>query len=362
MVGTVILSSVLKRALLPAPCRWQAALLLPILLCGMAQSLPAQKLLKRIDSLLTENYRKVNYDTAYLARPKSRWTVLARVNISGAAIETEGVDRTALPPGSSEEGQPFKSRLYANNKTTLSLGIGYQGIMLSLALNPGQLVGKYRDYELNLNCYRRNFGFDVIYQDAKNFTGWYDLKGIAHVDVPDEMVKVKTLNINAYYAFNNRRFSYPAAFSQSYIQRRSAGSFLLAASAMIQDATLGEGQEASLGKWDEQQMKMTNIGIGVGYGYNYVPKEGWLMHLSLLPTLIAYSNSKLTISGEPVDQRNHFPEFIATARGAVVKLWGNKYAGLSMVYNYTTVGDKDDLAIYNAKWRVRAFFGLRIWK
>ena len=29
---------------------------------------------------------------------------------------------------------------------------------------------------------------------------------------------------NLYYIFNHRRFSYPAAFSQSTIQRRSAGS------------------------------------------------------------------------------------------------------------------------------------------
>ena len=32
---------------------------------------------------------------------------------------------------------------------------------------------------------------------------------------------------NLYYIFNHRRFSYPAAFSQSTIQRRSAGSPLL---------------------------------------------------------------------------------------------------------------------------------------
>jgi len=358
MVGTVIL--VLKRALPPVPCRWQAAMLLPILLCGMVQSLPAQSLLKRIDSLLTENYRKVNYDTAYLARPKSRWTLVARLNVSGASIKTEGVDRSPLALAQSPDGQQFKSRLDANNKTTLSLGVGYQGILLSLSVNPGQLAGKYRDYELNLNCYRRNFGFDIIYQDAKNFTGWYDQKGIGRVDVPDEMLQVKTLNLNAYYAFNNRRFSYPAAFSQSYIQRRSAGSFLLAASAMIQDATLGEGQEATIGKWEEQQLKTTNVGIGAGYGYNYVPKERWLLHFSLLPTLIAYSHSSFTIGGVDVDQRNHFPEFIATGRWAVVKLWDNKYAGLSMVYTYTTVGDKDDLAVDNVKWRLRAFFGLRM--
>ena len=33
--------------------------------------------------------------------------------------------------------------------------------------------------------------------------------------------------LNLYYIFNNRRFSYPAAFSQSTNQRRSAGSFII---------------------------------------------------------------------------------------------------------------------------------------
>ena len=32
--------------------------------------------------------------------------------------------------------------------------------------------------------------------------------------------------LNLYYIFNNRRFSYPAAFSQSTNQRRNAGSFI----------------------------------------------------------------------------------------------------------------------------------------
>lgn len=37
---------------------------------------------------------------------------------------------------------------------------------------------------------------------------------------------MQVLNLTGYYTFNHRRFSYPAAFTQSYIQRRSAGSWL----------------------------------------------------------------------------------------------------------------------------------------
>jgi len=240
----------------------------------------------------------------------------------------------------------------AARKATLSMGVSYLGLSLSVALNPAKLMGKYRDFELNFNSYGRRFGFDVIYQDAKNFTGWHDHEGMERITLPDGLLSVKTLNLNAFYVLNSRRFSYPAAFSQSYIQRRSAGSFLLAASGMSQRATLD---------WDqEMQLKITNIGLGAGYGYNYVPDQGWLLHISALPTFIVYSNTSMTFDNTRVPLRYHFPEVIITGRGAVVHQWSNKFIGMSMVFNFTNNGNEESLALHNIKWRIRTFFGLRI--
>ena len=145
----------------------------------------AQSLIQRADSTLAARYYRLgNIDTTYIMRPQTKWTITARMNVSGAKMESEGIK------------------------------------------NPAKLMGRYRDYELNFNSYGRRFGFDVIYQDAHNFTGWHDHEGMDRIELPEGMLKVKTLNLNAFYVFNSRRFSYPAAFSQSYIQRRSAGSFL----------------------------------------------------------------------------------------------------------------------------------------
>ena len=198
-----------------------------------------------IDSILTQRYCKGDVDTAFIMRPATKWTIMARMNVSGAKIEAEGIDN----------GQHFKSEMEANRKATLSVGVSYLGLSLSASLNPAKLMGKYRDFELNFNSYGRRFGFDVIYQDAKNFSGWHDHEGMERIELSDGLLSVKTLNLNAFYVFNSRRFSYPAAFSQSYIQRHSAGSFLLAASGMGQRATLD---------WDqEMRLKMTNIALGV---------------------------------------------------------------------------------------------------
>ncbi len=301
----------------------------------------AQSILYRVDSILTLNYRKGDIDTAYITRPATKWTVAARMNVSGAKIEAEGI----------QDGQHFKSEMEANRKATLSVGVSYLGLSLSVALNPAKLMGKYHDFELNFNSYGRRFGFDVIYQNAKNFTGWHDHEGMERIELPDDMLSVKTLNLNAFYIFNSRHFSYPAAFSQSYIQRRSAGSFLLAASGMGQHATLDWNQE--------MQLKMTNIGIGAGYGYNYVPSKGWVLHISALPTFIVYSNTSMTFGDARVPLHYHFPEVIITGRGAIVRQWSNKFLGMSMVFNFTNTGHEESLALHNIKWRIRTFFGLR---
>ena len=304
--------------------------------------LSAQSLLQRVDDMLTQNYRKGDIDTAYITRPATKWTVRARVNVSGAKIKSEGI----------EDGKHFNAEMEANRKSTISVGVSYLGFSLSAALNPAKLMGRYSDFELNLNSYSRRFGFDFIYQDAHNFTGWHDMEGMERIELPADMLSVKTLNLNAYYAFNSRRFSYPAAFSQSYIQRRSAGSFLLAASGMGQHATLSWEQE--------MQIKMTNIGLGAGYGYNYVPSQGWLLHISALPTFIVYSNTSMTFGDIRVPLHYHFPEVIITGRGAIVRQWGNKFSGLSMVFNFTNIGNEENLALHNIKWRIRAFYGLRL--
>ena len=152
-----------------------------------AQSSDRQEKAQR-DSILAARYNRMgNIDTTYITRPTTKWTITARLNVSGAEIEAKGIDND----------QHFNSKMEANRKTTLSIGVSYLGFTLSAALNPAKLMGKYHDYELNFNSYGKRFGFDVIYQNAKNFTGWHDHEGMARIELPDG--KRLTL-INAYMA------------------------------------------------------------------------------------------------------------------------------------------------------------------
>jgi hypothetical protein len=317
---------------------------LALLCAGVATPVRAQRLLDRLqhnDSLLSERYRSGNIDTMYITRPPTKWTITGRLNVSGAKLEMEGL----------QMGTPFKSEMRADYKSTLSVAVNYLGVTVSMALNPAKLMGKYKDFELNLNSYSNRWGFDFIYQNARNFTGWHKAEDSPRLELPDGAMTLKSLNLNAYYAFNYRHFSYPAAFTQSYIQRRSAGSFLLGAS--------GQGQKAETHATYQSLLKVTNIGIGAGYGYNWVPFRDWLLHLSALPTFIVYSNASLTVNNERIPINYRFPEVIITSRGAIIRQLGNKFVGLTMVYNFTNIGDKDLLTIHNTKWRTRLLMGFR---
>ena len=328
-------------------CHTRILTLVAILLAATLQANAQKKheFNRLVDSILSVRYLRADIDTNYIVRPKTKWTLMGRTKVTGTRIKSEGF----------REGEHFLTEMTADRKVTLSAAVSYLGMSACLAINPAKLLGRYHDYELNLRSYGKRFGFDFSYQDAGNFKGWYKTNGEKHdVTTSSDMFKLRTLYLNAYYIFNNRRFSYPAAFAHSYIQRRSAGSFLLAAS--------GQGQHGKLNS-DLMTMdfKMTNIGIGAGYGYNYVPAEGWLLHLSSLPTFIIYSNTSLTVEDAHVPLNYHFPEVIITARGSIVKQIGsNRFAGLSMVYNFTNIGHEDHLTIHNQKWLFRLYYGFRL--
>ena len=53
----------------------------------------ANPLRQQVDSALTARYyRQGSIDTAYIIRPKNKWTITARLNISGAKIKAEGYE------------------------------------------------------------------------------------------------------------------------------------------------------------------------------------------------------------------------------------------------------------------------------
>ena len=299
------------------------------------------------DSILSERYyTHTSTDSNYIRRPDERLTLKLRYNVSGASVR-----------GIGKFDHRYTSHISSDLKGTLSVGATYMGLSLGFALNPGALIGRYKDYEINVTSYGNRFGFEYIYQHARNFEGWGQVDNGPHTDIPTAMISMYTTNINAYYAFGGRRFSYPAAFTQSYIQRRSAGSWMLAAS--FQTQNLHSHADTTDGT-QQLNLKVTNFGIGGGYGHNFVTRRNWLFHVSVLPTFVVAANNRMTLEGERHTMNGNFSDVIVTGRTAVVHTWHNRFAGMSAMYTNTIIGRHDDVQVRHLKWRVRLFVGMRL--
>lgn len=297
------------------------------------------------DSLLAQNNRKVNFDTLYLAKPQERWTIKFRTNLSGAQLETYGKNGPT----------PFHGVVNADYRATLSVAVAYRGLAVAVALNPAKLAGKNKDNEFNLNAYSNRYGFDVVYLSSATYKGTISSGG-EEIPVGKDMLRQKALNINGYYAFNGRKFSFPAAFSQSYIQKRSAGSVLVGLSI---DGQITDMDGTALTDNIPTKIKLFEIGIGAGYGYNLVAGRHWLFHLSALPTFDVYTHSNITSGGQRINMKYSFPSVILTGRSAAVYSWRNRFTGLTFVLNTSSIGNENRLQIKRDKWRLRLFYGFR---
>lgn len=309
----------------------------------------ADSLVSLADSLLASRYRRTKtYDTLYIQRPAQRWTFKVRGNMSSSAFTA----------GGRRDETDFRGHLEADLRGTISLAASYQGLGVGFAINPMKLAKRAsQDMEFNLNVYNNRWGVDASFSYAKTYSGTIRT-GDERYEIAKGTVNMKMLTVNAYYVFNYRRFSIPAAFTQSYIQRRSAGSWL--ASVSYQGGRVkaeGTGVPGS----DNVRMYLGHFAVGGGYGYNLVTRHRWLFHASFLPTLVVVNRDNIEIEGVKQKEAFTFPDFILTERASIVHQFrSGNFAGASLVMNNTLFGRPNRLFMTYHKWMLRLTFGVRL--
>ena len=177
--------------------------------------------------------------------------------------------------------------------------------------------------------------------------------------------KGKRKGLNLFYVFNYRRFSYPAAFSQSTNQRRSAGSMIAGFSISTHDLNFDYTRlpQAIQGSMNEdmkvEHIKYTNISLTFGYAYNWVFARNWLACLSLTPA-VAYKTSRIEkIESQTNDWYKNFNiDFIL--RAGVVYNNSKYFAGTSFVgrsYDYY----RDNFSMNNGFGTLQVYAGFNFY-
>lgn len=331
-------------------CPWiLAAFLLMVSNETLGQS-RNQQLKAKVDSVLSSRYYKTPYDTNYVVRPEGTVTLKLRLNQTGNDFHAKGT----------VNGIYSKADLSTSHKTTMSIAASYRGLSAAVALNPAKMSGAYKDYEFNLNYYSSRVSLDFSYQRSESLAGdvYREDRGEQPMESGDLTLKV--VNLAGYYAFNHRHFSYPAAFNQSYIQRRSAGSWLAGISYQGGIIETRDELKARNPNAPTVSIDVGHVGIGGGYAYNWVLGQKWLIHFSLLPTFVVYNRNKMTVNGERKEAQHMRFNMIFNERAAIVYNFSPRYfAGATLVMN-NSVFDDDVVVVNQNKWRARAFIGLRL--
>ena len=73
--------------------------------------------------------------------------------------------------------------------------------------------GTYNDYEFNFEYHGNQLSFDLNYQKCTSLKGDINLGSIKRLE--EDALNMKVFTLTAYYTFNHRRFSFPAAFYQN---------------------------------------------------------------------------------------------------------------------------------------------------
>ncbi len=308
-----------------------------------------QVLRARVDSVLTARYFRSPYDSIYVIRPEGRLTLKMRLNQTGNTLHAKGTVNDVY----------CKTDLETSHKTTVSIAASYRGVAVALAINPGKLSGVYKDYEFNLNYYSSRISLDASYQRSTTLAG--DIRrGDNYSRLESGDLTMKIINLAGYYTFNYKRFSYPAAFTQSYIQRRSAGSWLAGFSYQGGSIKTTDELKQRNPNAPDTRIYIGHFGIGGGYGYNWVLHRKWLLHFSMLPTFVVYNRNNMTVNDERKKAQHMRFNMIFNERAAIVYNISPRYfTGLTLVMN-NSVFDDDAVVVNQNKWRARAFFGVRL--
>lgn len=275
--------------------------------------------------------------------------------------------------GGKDSGGSQSLSFSPNASFKLGVYFGWRWIFLGYSFDVQDLFGGHKDKakktETALNLYSSKFGVDLYYRKTGSdfkirSTSGFDL--VSPLGNPDfDGLQSRIKGLNAYWIFNYKRFSYPAAYSQSTNQRRNAGSLMAGFSYSRHDLSFdydklpGEVRAQLRNALLFHKVKYADYSINVGYGYNWVFAKNCLANLSLLPA-IAYKKSKT--DDKPDD--NHWTKdinFDLITRAGIV--WNNSkyFVGASLVmhtYDYR----KKDFSLTNTFGTVRVYAGFNFWK
>lgn len=272
-------------------------------------------LIRKIDDAILK-YKKTKVDTDYVDIPERDFMLTLKFREAFQTYDMEFpvlVSEVELPdpypmvlPSNTNSNLFIKTNLNTV-KSSAQIGFDWHGLAVSIPLPINNSFAKA--YSLASNGSK--FGFTVRYRTVKEPKGTVNnafLQTCEEVeervgglkeryenglplmenhdpvfphksDVIPENWDLRTVYADAYYVFNNKRFSMPAARTGRLIQKRSVGSFFVMA-----NYNQSRLHMYRMLNYTEEVFRHNQFSIGAGYGYNWAINGGKLLFsISVIP-------------------------------------------------------------------------------
>ncbi len=225
-------------------------------------------------------------DRRYIDVPEQPWQVVMKYNMNQSIVRMNTSGEIA--------GEPYSADPYLRTEMSKYVGlwVGYRGHGLGYMKKIGGKKGGY----LSFASTGKNYGLNLRIHTFQNDHPRFDINSnlIPEANKEDwgqmylkEPIKVRSFIADGYYMFNGKHFSYAAAYKQSFIQKRSAGSLMAGAMYYYGRIDYAANSNADLiylmhglGK-----VKLWQGSVGIGYTYNWVPARGWIVNVMAMPML-----------------------------------------------------------------------------
>ena len=250
--------------------------------------------LRQVQQLLDDKAR-AKVDPHFIEVPEKPWRVILRYKET--AIDVDYSNSLDFP----EYNEHTDWNMHFEPPIAASVGfwVGYRGTGISYSHSLVKNAGRYFSISTTGAKYGLNFRLRRFSTDDVSLSGTDYKDGQVEYELSEQgkilsPVWIRSTYINGYYVFNGRRYSQAAAYNQSVIQRRSAGSLLAGATWYQSSLDLSAPENAlfAIGSNGIGRIKVHQANIGVGYGYNFVPFKGFVINAMAMPTLSVYNRVK----------------------------------------------------------------------
>ena len=325
-------------------------------------------------------------DRNWIEQPKQQLAIEARTTFNQSRLKME----------TTWEEDNFTMVSKSNNgfSTSAGLWLGYRGYGLGFSKELGNTTGSTFSFgamggRFGLNLRISSYKSDMpdIYFNGEQVSG----RNISD-DRLDDPINVRNFFLDGYYMLNGKHFSYSAAYDNSLIQRRSAGSVVIGGMYFHSRVDYSDDSNwlLTLLMKNVGKVKFTQGSIGMGYAYNWVPARGLLVNAMAMPMFTFYNrttkylydfgvvnpykerkseedyewlfdkDTKIVKTGESEETTGNKPKFNFDMRVCMTYNWDRWYVRAYGHFNLFRYGS-DLVSGRMTDWTAYAALGFRFW-